>query len=118
MILIVVATVLIYGSLMPLVARLLLGEKEQKHQGKKIRINSGRQFNQTPACEVANAFNYSADRPQAALNNTTNQPISPNAISEGSVDLSELSDSRKSAGKESRKSASEISEFVHENEIK
>ena len=116
MILIVVATVLIYGSLMPLVARLLLGEKEQKHQGKKIRITSGRQFNQTPACELANAFNYSAVRPQAALNNTTNRPIS-NAISEGSVDLSELSDSRKSAGKESRKSASEISEFVHENEF-
>ena len=44
MILIVVATVLIYGSLMPLVAHLVLGENEPKHKGKKIHIKSGRQF--------------------------------------------------------------------------
>ena len=72
MILIVVATVLIYGSLMPLVAHLVLGEKEPKHQGKKIHIVSGRSFNQTPACEVANAFNYSSTPQQVALNNTNN----------------------------------------------
>ena len=72
MILIVVATVLIYGSLMPLVAHLVLGEKEPKHQGKKIHIVSGRSFDQTPACEVANAFNYTSTPQQVALNNTNN----------------------------------------------
>ena len=60
MIIIVVLTVLIYGSMMPLVAHLLLGEKEPKHQGKKVRIKTGRTFNQTPEHpELQNAFNHS-----------------------------------------------------------
>ena len=68
---------------------------------------------------LANAFNYSPNPPEAALNNTANQQISPKARSDlnESVDLSANSDSPKSAGKESHKSASEISEFVHENEL-
>ena len=49
MIIVVVLTVLIYGSMMPLVAHLLLGEKEIKHHGKKVMIKTGRTFNQTPA---------------------------------------------------------------------
>ena len=48
MIAVVVSTVVIYGSLMPLVAYLVLGEREELHKGPKIQIKSGRTFEQRP----------------------------------------------------------------------
>ena len=60
MIIIVVSTVLIYGSLMPLVAHLVLGKREVIHHGPRIHIKSGCTFNETPHTpDLAHAFNYS-----------------------------------------------------------
>ena len=44
MILIVVLTVLIYGSFMPLLRHLLIGEEERQHRGEKKMIKHGRSF--------------------------------------------------------------------------
>ena len=121
MIIVVVLTVLIYGSIMPLVAHLLLGEKEPKHQGKKVMIKTGRTFNQTPEHpELQNAFNH--QKANVKIQPTSLDDITPieENKSDESVDLSAESGSPKSAksgGNKSEKSE-EFEEFVHENEMK
>ena len=116
MIIVVVLTVLIYGSLMPLVAHLLLGDKEIQHQGKKVMIKTGRSFNQTPEHpELQNAFNH---KPADGKIQPTTPPEEND--SDESVDLSAQSDSPKSAKSGDKKSekSEEFEEFVHENEMK